>query len=422
LIRARFGTAGSFATAAVIAAVAALPAPALGATGATTLTLDGPAAKKLREAGIEIGPLRPAKGGKAKVVLPVAAGLAGEETTLLSHRGGIALRSGEETLRMTKLRLVLGKRSRLSAKLGGNEVAIFELLGGQRRVSPSAGTVGLVGLRLKLTRAGAKAIAARLAPPAAQESHKSAEKRLAPGVQPGRFGTLSAQVSGLVTSGNAPDAKAEAKASTGCPLPSAAGPAPQDPLPVAARPSGAADITGATVDWHVRESFIRYTASGEGTNVSAGASAEPPVLLPGASVPLSYDFHFPFANGWHDSGANPADPADDRAAIYFGGALRFLYSGHEIDLTTSAPEIEIAGAASRAIFAVSEDGGAAARQVLVNLDLSRAASVTTSGNTYTYDRVPGAVPSGTATSVFAGFYAPGTEFGCFTVSYSTASG
>jgi hypothetical protein len=419
LIRARFGAAGSFATAAVIAAVAALPAPALGAGGTSTLALNGPAAKSLREAGVEIGPLRPAKGGAAKVVLPVAAGLAGAETTLLSHRGGIALRAGKETLRMTKLRLVLGKRSRLSAKLGGSEVDVFAVLGGQRQISASAGTVELTGLRLKLTRAGAKAIAARLLA-AEQTSRRNDGKQAAGGVRPGRFGTLSAQVSGLVTSGDAPDPKAEAKASTGCALPSATGPAPQEPLPVAARPGSATDITGATIDWHVRESFIRYIASGEGTSASGGASAEPPVLMPGASVPLSYDFHFPFASGWHDSGANPADPADDTAAIYFGGALRFLYSGHEIDLRTSAPEIEIAGAASRAIFAVSEDGGAPTRQVLVNLDLSRAAATTVNGSTHTYDRVPGAIPAGTATSVFAGFYAPGTEFGCFTVSYSTA--
>ncbi len=57
--------------------------------------------------------------------------------------------------------------------------------------------------------------------------------------------------------------------------------------------------------------------------------------------------------------------------------------------------------------------------MLVNLDLSRAAAISASGSTHTYERVPGAIPSGTASSVFAGFYAPGTEFGCFTVSYST---
>jgi len=411
------------ATAAVIAAVAALPASALGAAGATTLALNGPAAKSLREAGVRIDPLQPAKGGETKIVLPIAAGLAGDETTLLRYRGGLVLRtpSGAK-LRMTKLRLVLGKRSRLSAKLGGSEVDVFEVLRGQRKVDPSAGTVELDGLRLKLTRAGAKTIAARLAG-GARVSHLGHQHESAVEVRPGRFGTLSARVSGLVAAGEStPGSEKQAKTSSGCPLPSGAGPAPQDPLPVATQPPGAVGIAAATVDWHVRESFIRYIATGEGTSVSGGASVDPPVLLPGASTPLSYDFHFhfPFASGWHDSGANPADPADDTATINFGGALRFLYSGHEIDLDVSSPEIEIAGAASRAIFTTSEGGKTGQRQVLVNLDLSRAAAIKASGSTYTYERVPGAVPSGTATTVFGGFYAPGTDFGCFTVTYTTS--
>jgi hypothetical protein len=169
----------------------------------------------------------------------------------------------------------------------------------------------------------------------------------------------------------------------------------------------------------VRESFIRYIATGEGTSVSGGATADPPVLLPGASTALSYDFRFPFAEGWVDTGANPASPADDTAALYFDGAVRFQYSGHGIDLLTADPEIELAGAASRAIFSISDNGGAAERQVLVNLDLGAAGAISQSGTSYTYERVPGAIPSGTASSLFAGFYAPGTDFGCFDVSFST---
>ena len=190
---------------------------------------------------------------------------------------------------------------------------------------------------------------------------------------------------------------------------------------MAPKPLGALEVTGATIDWEVRESFVRYVATGDGTSVSGGASADPPALRPGATEALSYGFHFPFAGeSWLDPGANLADPADDSAAIRFGGAVRFLYSGHGIDLLTAAPEIEIAGPKTRAIFAISESGGAAQRQVLVNLDLARAAAVRASGNTYTYERIPGAIPAGTASSTFAGFYAPGTDFGCVTVSFTTS--
>jgi hypothetical protein len=424
-----------FAKAALVAALAGLAAaaPASAAvSGATTLALNGPAAESLRDAGIRIAPVKPARGGANRVVLPVGSGLAGAGTTVLAHRGGIALSTrGGVQLRLTKLRLTLGKRSWLSARLSGRDTDLFRVLGQPARgVDPVGGSLDLAGSGLKLTHVGAKALAARLNPVGERKpQHGGHDHGREPGsrgnapleVQPGRFGALSARATGLLAAGgeSAPVGSSPAQLSTGCPLPSGAGPAPEEPLPVATRPPGAVDVTGATVQWQVRESFIRYIATGEGTSVSGGAIADPPTLLPGASAALSYGFRFPFAEGWHEAGANPADPADDSAAIEFDGALRFLYSDHGIDLTTAEPELEIAGGHSRAIFDVSESGGATSRQVLVNLDLGRAAKVETNGNAVTYERVPGAIPSGTATSVFGGFYAPGTEFGCFTVSYST---
>jgi Htaa len=404
---------------ALVATIAA--APAAGAvSGSTTLALSGPAAKALRSSGVRIAPVKPATGGKQRIALPVRAGLAGASTTVLTHRGGILLRRRGETARLSKLRLVLGKRSRLSAKLGGRSIDFFAVPGGaSRSVDPVAGTVRLGGSRLRLTRAGARAIGAALASPAGNRAGSSAQ-RPALAVQPGHFGGLWTRAAGLTAAGATPNLGGDALSAARCPLPNGPGPAPESPPPVATPPPGATEIGGASIEWRVRESFIRYIATGEGTSVSGGATAAPPVLLSGASVPLSYDFSFPFADGWHDSGANPVDPGDDTAVIQFGGGLRFHYSGHGIDLSTAQPEIEIAGGGSRAIFTVSEGGDPGQRQVLVNLDLSRAAAIQASGGTYTYERVPAAIPSGTASSVFADFYAPGAEFGCFTVTYTTS--
>lgn len=382
-------------------------------SGATRLTLDGPAANALRSQSIAIAPVKPASGGARKIVLPVAAGLAGATTTLVRHRGGIELSGPRGSAILGKLRLLLGKRSLLEAKLGGEEVELFKVLGGARDVDAANGSVRFDRLRLKLTPAGAKALAAKL-------GLRSLPAR--------RFGTFSTRLTGLAQGdggkagsglANGGSGGGGAQTSGTCPLPSSAGPANDGAPPAAVRPPGAVDVTGATIAWHVRESFIRYIATGEGTAPTGGATADPPALLPGASAALSYDFRFPFAGGWLDSGADPASPIDDRAALGFSGGLRFLYSGHGIDLLASNPEVELNGAASRAIFAVAENGGAAQRQVLVNLDLSRAGSITQTGNSYVYDRVPGTVPAGTAASTFAGFYAPGTDFGCFTVSFST---
>jgi Htaa protein len=391
--------------AAVAAAVTVLPAPALAGGGTTSLQLTGPAAEALREQGVRISAVAPARGGAKRIVLPIGAGLAGQATTLLRQRGAIELRApGGEKLRVGRLSLLLGKGARMEGTVGGEELDLFRVLrGGRREVDSVTGRVALGGLRLKLTGGAARLIS----------------KRLGLGeLRPRHFATLAANVKGLTAGGPAPSAPG-ATQSASCPLPSTAGPAPEDPLPVKTPPPGAVNVTGATIDWHVRESFIRYIGGGEGTSVSDGATADGPVVLPGSSAALSYVFHFPFADGWLDPGANLASVADDAAVIGYSGAVRFLYSGHEIDLSTADPEIEIAGAASRAIFSISEEGGAAERQVLVNLDLSRAAAVTAGGGSYVYERVPGAIPSGTASSTFGGFYAPGTEFGCVTVRFST---
>jgi hypothetical protein len=388
-------------------AVAALAAPAApAASGQAVLELNGAAAKALRESGVRIAPSGAAAGGARQVTLPVRASLLGSTTTVLRLGGGIRLKKGKRQLQLSGFRLTLSSGASLAGKVGGESLGLFRVLkGGRREVDAGRGSVRFSGLRLKLRPAVAQEIVERL----------QLERRL-----PRSFGVLSAFEEGLPPA-SAPSTGPGAIAGTGCPLPGTGGPAPEQPLPLAARPAGAADVTAATVSWDVRDSFIRYVNAGEGTSVFDGATAAAPVVRPGSSAALAYSFAFPFASGWHDPGANPADPADDRAAIYFSGGVRFLYSAHGIDLRTSAPEIEIGGGASRAIFTVADADAAAERQVLVNLDLSRAASVQASGATVTYERVPGAIPSGTATSVFGGFYAPGTDFGCFTVSYSTAS-
>ena len=407
LTRIRSGVAAVTAGAILALSTAAAPA-ATAPDGNGALELSGAAAQALREDGVRIAPLGAASGGARRVVLPVRAGLVGSSVTVLRLGGGISLVDGKRRLRLTDLRLTLGRRASIRGKLGGERLTLFQVKGGQREVDATRGSVRLGGLRLKLPRSVAREIAGRL----------RLERRL-----PRGFGVLAVTKEGLTPGSgpSSPPADPSKASATGCPLPGTAGPAPEEPLPPAARPPAAVDVTSATISWDVRDSFIRYVNTGEGTSVFGGATAAAPEVRPGSSAPLTYGFGFPFASGWHDPGANPADPADDRAAVYFTGGVRFLYGAHGIDLRTSAPEIEIAGGASRAVFSVAEGEAAAERQVIANLDLAGAAAVQTSGDTVTYERVPGAIPSGTATSVFAGFYEPGTDFGCFTVSYSTGS-
>ncbi|HEY2714817.1 MAG TPA: HtaA domain-containing protein [Solirubrobacterales bacterium] len=395
-------------------------APAAGAAGGrATLSLGGPAAQALRAQGVAIAPAGAASGGARRLVLPTGAGLAGATTTLLRQRGAIVLSAGSRQARLTGLSIVLGKRGRVEAKLGSERLDLFAVgKGGRRQIDPVGGSASLSGLTLSLTVAAARKLAAELG-----LQHVAA----------GRFGLLAAHATGLTPTGAEAGKGGSAAAgggagtgggaaqSTACPLPGGAGPAPESPLPVLARPAAAVDVTSASLRWQLRESFVQYIATGEGTSVSGGASADPPILVPGASAALSYGVEFPFASGWVDRGADPTSAGDDTALVDFGGAVRFRYSAHGIDLTTASPELELNGAASRAIFAISEAGGAPSRQVLVNLDLAHAAAVRVEGNSFSYERVPAAIPAGTAGSTFAGFYAPGTEFGCFSVSFTTGA-
>jgi hypothetical protein len=409
----RPATLGSIAAAALAVAAIAAPAGALGAGGTAKIALNGPAAEAMRAQGVRIAPVAPARAKGTQVSLPVAAGLAGTKTSLIRYRGGLRFGAGKARVRLTGLSLRLAKRSTLEAKLAGEKLPLFRVGSGKREIDAGNGAVQLTGLPLQLTGAAARAIG----------------KRLGLHLAAGRFGSLSGAAVRLTATAAPTTTGPAAGGSTGstpaelsgaCPLPGAPGPSGESNPPVPAPPLGALSVTGATINWRVRETFIRYIATGEGTSAVEGATAGPALLLPGASVPLSYDFGFPFANGWLHTGADPASPADDRALLNFNGGVRFRYSAHGLDILASKPELELNGAASRAIFSISENGGAPVRQVLVNLDLGRAGGISQSGSTYTYDRVPGSVPSGTASSVFAGFYSPGTDFGCFTVSFSTS--
>jgi hypothetical protein len=407
------GLRGPIAAGVALAALVAMPSQALGAD-ATKLVANGPAAKQLRAAGVRIVPVKPARGGNRQVVLPVAAGLAGK-TTLLRQRGSILLERGQRKVRLSRLTVRLrGKHGVVEGRLGRREIDLFQILkGGRRKIDASAGSVRLARLKIKLTKRASRKIRRRL----------GLERR-----GPLRFGRLFSNLAGTARNGGGSGggtgqptaAGAGPAAQTGCPLPRSAGGVPESSPPLKAVPAGSDSIVAAALNWHVRESFIRYIATGQGTTPIGGATAAPAVTLPGTSEALSYDYGFPFANGWHHAGADPADPADDSAAVYFTGGLAFSYRQHGIDLTASNPEIELDGAASRAIFAVSDNGGTPERQVLIGLDLANAAGVSVSGSTYTYDRVPGAIPAGAASSTFAGFYTPGTEFGCVTVSFTTS--
>jgi hypothetical protein len=371
-------------TATTIAAVA--PATA-SATGSTEVDLGGRAFERLRAQSVKLAAKRPARLSRGVLRLPVRQGVVGS-AALLNHGGALQLRKGRRVVRLTRLQTRLGGTSYVNATVRERRIRLFTLTA-EPSLNPAAGSVAARNARVTLTRAGARAIKRGLK-----------LRRLGAG----RFGraTVDALVSASTPSpGGGPPAPGG---------PPQSGPITDEP-PVLARPAGAVDLSGASVVWHVRDSWIRYVRGGEGTQALEGASPGQPIegdqhpckdAPNSAAPPLVYSYTLPFAHGWHDA-------ASGQTAIYTTGGTRYSYASHDIDLTTRNLEIELTGATSRVIARFSGSGSTDPgnkRAVFFNL-------AAPTGGLY-----KGSIPEGGSQSVFGDFYAAGVGFGCVSVSYS----
>jgi len=302
--------------------------------------------------------------------LPLDEAAAG--SVVIQARGSLRLRARGRSVTLGAPQLVGDER--VTALLGGQRTTVWTRKGTQVKLAPTAARTLARRLRLKAL--------------------------------PRTFGTLTA-------------APTYTAAALPCQATTAGGAAPgpgRGEPPVKTRPAGAIAITSATVTWHVRESFIQYMASGEGSSTGNGATGEAPTVERGSDTPLVYGFNFPFTGGW-------CDPATGAARLTFGGTVAFRYRDHGIDMAVNDPEVELDGPASRVIFRMTGSGdtdGGNRRSVVETLDVSKAAAIRIDGKTFTYERIPAAVPPGAADSVFAGYYLPGDPFGWVSVTFTTA--
>ncbi len=195
--------------------------------------------------------------------------------------------------------------------------------------------------------------------------------------------------------------------------------------PRLARPASAVDVSDVQVTWYPRDSWVRYVSSGQGSSFSGGASGvlseqspcpydpSAPVKQAPPGLPFTVDF-LPLPS-WFDQ-------ASGTAAIYGQGAVTYRYAERGINLTAADPEIEIDGAASRAIFRFSGSENTpieSQRAPLVNLDTAgQPATVSNGGKTLSYTLMRGALTAD-GVNIFAGFYQQATNFGCVSVSFTT---
>ncbi len=386
---------------AALALASALAAPATagaaGPTGNTTLLVAKAKANLLAQRGISLGGVGGADTVGRETRLQISGGTIGTEGVRLSHSGALRLAAGEgrarRVVRLGSPRLELGeRRSVLSARLEGKRRVVFEL--GEQKpggfsIDAQKGSLQLQGTRLAWNGAAARAIGRRL------------DARLPRGI----LGTLRASAATL--SGSTEEQ----------------GPTGNEP-PLLARPASAVDVNGATLTWHVRDSWIRYANSETAPEAIEGAS--PGAAIPESSHPcpdrpaetsptLVYSYSFPFANGWYD-------PPTGTTALYQSGGIRFNYPSRGIDLTMRNPEIEINGAASRVILRLRHGIGADPRVAFLGLAVG-GPPVEGPAGAFSYSSpLRGALTAEgqAAFGSFGGIYSPPNNgFGCFSVSFTT---
>lgn len=376
---------------AACAALAAVPAAASAApgSGGVNLTVGG---GTLAASGVKVAAIAPAKKHGVRIALPIQTIAVGKSANVVL-RGGIRFKAGKRSLKLRAFRLTLTSgRVSISAKAGKRRVTIFAtgLSKGEAKLDRAKTTAKVAGAKLALTRRGARLLRKKLG---VEDIAAGSLGKLGVDARPKTGGDGG---SGGGSGGGGPQA----------------GPLGTAP-PILARPVGAVNVSSASLTWRPRESWIQYIHTGNGTSVSGGAVNGPLEVKDGDPTARVYSFDFPFDSGWYEA-------ATGKAAIYFQGGVGFRYSGHGIDFSSSKPEIEINGGASRAIFTF--DGTEDTkydneRGVLVNLHPSPIQ--TPPNGPIAYTDVPATIPAETGASVFAGFYPGNSEFGTLTVSFTT---
>jgi hypothetical protein len=371
-------------------------------TGNATLALSSAKARVLAERGVAFEGIRGAETTGRQTRLQISGGTIGAGTADLSHEGALLLAVGKgRTLRAVKLsalQIQLSANSTLSARLnGGKRRTIFDLRpqASGLAIDASKGLARLHGAKLILRHSIAKALSRRL------------EVR----IPRGRLGKIRVSAAIVVIGG---------------PAAPQSGPLGDEP-PLPRRPASAVDVTGGSLTWHIRDSWIRYINTEGPAEALEGANAEAPIpedshpcpdRPAGTNPTLVYSYSFPFANGWYD-------PPSGTAALYYGGGVRFAYPSRGIDLTARNPEIELNGGSSRAIFRLRGAGQTPYPDRRAPL-LALAATSPPSESPASTFGFPGPLRgtlTGDGQNVFAGFYPPPNDgFGCVDVSFTTGPG
>jgi hypothetical protein len=132
-------------------------------SGTTTLTINSGFNKKAKKAGIKITAVKPSKIKGTKATFAVTGGEIEPATGAgsISHSGGLKITWGKKSVTLKSFTVDTTKKS-LSAKVGGKTVKVASLAGTSTARLGFGATVS--AKKVKLTKAGAKALNSKLTP------------------------------------------------------------------------------------------------------------------------------------------------------------------------------------------------------------------------------------------------------------------
>lgn len=379
--------------AAVAAPVHAAAAATKGA-GKTRVVLGKQAHGALAKRGVTLRAGGAAKRSGRRLSLPVRSGSVRASVAVVRHAGAIVLRSGRRTVRLRQLRLtVVAGGGNLTARLGRYRYTVSRLRGvDEVPFNPIEGLVRFSGAQVRLTA----------------EMRRLLSRRLGGARLPRVLGRLEVRARVAIAPPDTADA---------------------EPLP---RPAEAVDVESVRIfRWRMRESLICYLHSeggpgvGHSEDVVGYREAYPPEHMnpeskcagkPQEELVYTVDYPAATGSGWYD-------PASGTAALRAEGVVRFDKDVFGLHVETTAPQLELAGPASRLLHIYTERG-LQRRAVTADLPELRpcaagweVAQQADGDWVHTLTRVPGRVPTGPTKGNFAGYYPPGKPFGWVTVEF-----
>ncbi|WP_022929625.1 HtaA domain-containing protein [Patulibacter americanus] len=365
------------------ATAAQAAAPTVVTGGATTLRPAGPAYRTLARAGVRVRSLGDARASGSRFVLPVTGGQRGR-VTVLEHGAtdGLQLQGRDDAVRLTGLRVRLGRSARVTGRVDGGAASTLFVL----KASGLSGTAAS-------GRATRRNVTWRLSAKAARTLRRELGVR---DLRAGAFATTS--LTALLQKPGAPPAP-------GAPAPGPAAPAPGGPAP---------RVVAGTAGWGVKTSFRNYVGSASG-----GATGKIEVSDGATRVP---DGTFGFG-----AGTGTVDRATGALDVAFRGQVYFEKHGSgesaALRLWVRNPRVVFNGTVAMLHADVSSKDSATARVVdypnvaLAQLDLTKG-SRTATDSTVTWTAIPATLTEAGAPA-FAGFYGAGTELDPISFSVTT---